>query len=423
MRFAAFAAVADLPLTSPFLKVALIKWCYVQSPKNGYCPVPEQGKLKKLSDEVLVATEDILRYFHIDTAEHLDTLTSFERVQFLGNVDSAVAGAVLSAPKGLADNELMSAVQKALQPLLERLSKTWPEMDTVTPPKFCTLVDSSSSSSGKPVLSVDKILPTVIRYDQHGKPLEAQTSLAMNSAKQEEVIPYMEWASAATTQSRLFNSEAFAAAVAASLAIHASNQAPLPVIMKRISGRVSLVATETLKPGELFIPLVLESTRDLVSKSEHPHAVDITFKVTDQEGNARSTTVVANPSLNLPGTPKDGDALNWTGKHNSFLFWSVERDDKTELCNCDFQLLPVALVTVASFNQVPGLAETAAPKSVTAQISLPVITNTHEIAPNERLVVLLARKRIVTTQKTRMRTWQTDVTAKGQPKKKNKTSD
>ena len=50
LRFAMFPLLADLPLRCPHLNIAFVKWSHRQPPKFGYCPIPENGKIKSLSD-------------------------------------------------------------------------------------------------------------------------------------------------------------------------------------------------------------------------------------------------------------------------------------------------------------------------------------------------------------------------------------
>ena len=69
---------------------------YRQTPKFGYCPGPDQTVLRALKEDDFIDIEMVLRFFHQEVKSYLDTLSAFHRVQFLGNVDSAVVDALFS---------------------------------------------------------------------------------------------------------------------------------------------------------------------------------------------------------------------------------------------------------------------------------------------------------------------------------------
>ena len=100
LRMQAFSAVAALPDKVPRLKIAILKWAYMQEPKFGFCPVPDVSKFKNLAAACLEDAETNLHNVHVGLASVVEMFVDeYKKVQWLGNVDNKIA-AVLMAAKG-----------------------------------------------------------------------------------------------------------------------------------------------------------------------------------------------------------------------------------------------------------------------------------------------------------------------------------
>jgi hypothetical protein len=91
-------------------------------------------------------------------------------------------------------------------------------------------------------------------------------------------------------------------------------------------------------------------------------------------------------------------------------FWGFRRLPDEELWNCEVTTFVINIVHVARFNQVSALAD-GTPQSVTAEVLLPMITNTREIKQDEEIVLKVGP--LPEKEKTkRLKNWITDAKAK-----------
>ena len=73
----------------------------MQPPKFGYCPSPDVTNVKELPSVAIADAEGLLKTVHIDFASLLGELKDqYATLQWLGNVDAKISGALLEAKKG-----------------------------------------------------------------------------------------------------------------------------------------------------------------------------------------------------------------------------------------------------------------------------------------------------------------------------------
>jgi hypothetical protein len=155
----------------------------------------------------------------------------------------------------------------------------------------------------------------------------------------------------------------------------------------------------------------------LSDKTDHPYAVTVTHSVTQSNGDSNKITFFATPDFSLPKAPKPGNTHEWTHKNSVLFFWGFARDDAEDRWNCEVTSFQANIVQVMRLSQVKEL-DGAEPKSVTAELEIPLITNTRAIKRGEEVVVRCA-KPVPKAKAKQVKTWQSDL---NQVAKKVKTS-
>jgi hypothetical protein len=166
---------------------------YRQTPKFGYCPGPDQTVLRALKEDDFIDIEMVLRFFHQEVKSYLDTLSAFHRVQFLGNVDSAVVDALFSTKKSSLRTERQERIKDCLKPILHRLKASWKQWSELQLPEYCRIGDEVAEATPAVAATVKVeplLLPKVIQYTPDGVPLDAQEEVEVGSATEISVLPW-----------------------------------------------------------------------------------------------------------------------------------------------------------------------------------------------------------------------------------------
>ena len=93
LRLDTFCLLGHLPLDMPHLKVAALKFVYVEGKlAHGFCAAPSAAMFKRLGNpaegfSASVVAEEHLRFFHIDCLAACQQLEAATRTKFFGNVD------------------------------------------------------------------------------------------------------------------------------------------------------------------------------------------------------------------------------------------------------------------------------------------------------------------------------------------------
>lgn len=409
MRFPIFALLADVPLQYPRLKVAFLKWSYRQTPKFGFCPLPDTGKVKMLERpthaDLAAKVELLLQAFHNDVCSgalmQQKPMSSFEKAKCLGNVDAAVVTALL-APKKDADMDAYQAsIRAELIPLLHKMMETLPGMCLPAaaagnlPPwplqQDDLTVDNSATSSAEDA-TVKDILPKVIRYDSAGRPLDTQDAVANEVVKVTETLDWKQWSNASTTQELLRSNIARDGLHFGMLAfVQTRGQTEIPVELVRGSGRLTVVATREIPKGSLALTAVATDPSHLIMASMasivHPNAVQVKYSTTSADGATDSTVFWLSPDCNIPRTPKVvGESLEWSRQHSAWLFWALHRNHEEDKWNCELEHATCHLVACLGFNS-EKLCKSISPSNYTAEAQIPLIVNTRTIMSGEEVVL------------------------------------
>ena len=411
-----FSSIADFPLTSPFLKIAVVKWMYRQTPRNGYCPGHDQPRIKAMKDQDFVDVEETLRFFHNSTKSYLDSLSAFHRAQFLGNADSAVVDATHATPKTSTSVERQRVLKAHLKPLLHRLKTSWKEWDEKDLPEWCRIYDepeqvSVAVAKGSKVETY--LLPKVITYDADGNPTEKQEQLELQDHTSNAILEWRPFFCLEAVHDKMRREMAKAAVVAASTALMLQSLpliAGLPLTLKRDGSKLRVICEKDMTPGSLQIPWYSQDLKYLVDKSEHPFAVEVKHSMIEADGKVNDFSFQANPQWSVPmkttETSSSVEEFVWTEKNCVNWFWGFRRLPDEELWNCELTTFVVNIVNVARFNQVSALSD-GTPLSVTAEVLLPMITNTRHINKDDEIVLKVARQPEKEKAK-RFKNWVTD---------------
>ena len=392
---------------------------YRQTPKFGYCPGPDQTVLRALKEDDFIDIEMVLRFFHQEVKSYLDTLSAFHRVQFLGNVDSAVVDALFSTKKSSLRTERQERIKDCLKPILRRLKASWKQWNELQLPEFCRIgneVAEATPAVAAPVKVEPLLLPKVIPFTPDGVPLDAQEEVEVAISTDISVLPWQPFFALDAVRDKMHRDMAKAAVVAASTSLMMHNLSLLgacPFKLMRVGGKLKVISEKVLPVGALQIPWYAPDVRYLVDKSEHPFAVDVKHSVIETDGKMVDLSWRANPHWSIPSkaasTSSSVEDAVWIEKHCVNWFWGFRRLPDEELWNCEVATFVINIVHVARFNQVSALAD-GTPQSVTAEVLLPMITNTREIKQDEEIVVKVSP--LPEKEKTkRIKNWITDVKA------------
>ena len=392
---------------------------YRQAPKNGYCPGHDQSRIKPMNDLDFIDVETVLRFFHNSTKSYLDSLSTFHRAQFLGNADSTVVDATHATPKTATREERRKVLKTHLKTLMRRLKNSWKEWDEQDLPDWCRIGDEPEDTASAVAASSKvevQLLPKVITYNADGSPMEKQESVEVGT-QGSLTIPWQPFFGLEAIQNRMCRDMAKAAVVAVSTSLMRQSLqqiSAMPFKLVRDTGRLKVICEKDMPPGSLLIPWYTQDPKFLVDKSEHPFAVEVKRSVIEADGKVIDLSWQANPQWSIPSktteTSPSVEEFVWTEKNCVNWFWGFRRLSDEDKWNCEIKTCVINIVHVARFNQVTALAD-GNPVSVTAEVLLPMITNTRQIKKDEEIVLKVDPKPEVEKKK-RFKNWMTDAKAK-----------
>ena len=288
--------------------------------------MPDSSKLKALQPEQLDDIELVLRFFHIEAKQRLQTLGSFQKAQFLGNIDSTVVDAIFFCSRTAKTDERRQALCNHVKPLLRRLQNAWPDMDQHKLPEFCDLdADPEPDSQTKQKTEDDApLLPKVIAYDEFGVPINAQDVVTATPRESIEEYAWQDWFELEQVQRTYAKEMAKTAVVMACLGLYLKERVQLPFKLLRNKGKLQVLAEEDFQVGHLYIPLVVTHGSNLLDKSDHPHAVQVKHSITDNYGRSTEHEFFAIPEFALPKNQPAGKGHEWTGRNSVHFFWGTQ---------------------------------------------------------------------------------------------------
>lgn len=418
LRPQAFSNVAALPIIYPRLKIAILKWTYLQEPKYGFCASPDCSRVQHLPVLALGDVESALQSVHCAGMASLigELLNEWQRAQWLGHLDKGLASVVLEAKPGATRASLASEVGKHLTAMCVKLAKLAGDgragkVKSAASEHFPTLVVWPGSGDAEAPGSApgEAPLPKVIQYDAGGKPVDAQDERSKPEPAAEQ-IPVEAWAKLRAVQDAHADVCAMGivcSALQVTQGTYAAKIWALPIHVTRCKGVVSVVAKSAIKKHGLVLPVGTMSANSVVpaARCKHPRAVKVVLRETPDSARSGQNwpelitqrEYMVTPELNLPKPPAiAGGEYLWKLTSSAHLFWVIPRDDSEEKWNCE---LFHTEVTQAHALKEIGVGAVARAFSV----SIPALRNTRAIRPNEPIVLKwpkpkeLARPKPITT--------------------------
>ena len=405
LRVCVFGHVAEMPMTAPFVKIAMIKWAYRQPVKSGWCIGPDAPKLRAMTDEILQPANTLLKAIH-GLGKDMKHLSVRDQDRILCNCDIGVAEGLLTPPKScIALPKRKEALATAVLPHLRQSQKLIPDV------KLCRLLPDFLKDEDlfaeQSVTPSDKISPVVIMFDEHGAPTNSQ-DVRVEPVPQPETLSVQAWFEMESVQTRLLAARA-KSTVHASLLAFASATMPLvlaKVKLTRLGSLVCVVAATDFAKGALLLPC-LALGNNLAERSLHPHAVRLQYLVLDEHGTVfQRCSYDLSPELQLPKPAAAGGGGGLSEQHNPNLFWAMKRTHVETEWNCEVHNVLTQAIVVTSFQGNTEFLDERC-HGINGQVEVPVITNTRTVRAGEELV-LRWRAPIEKERKVKERSWITD---------------
>jgi hypothetical protein len=405
---ALFRSVNALPNEFSWLKIACVKWAYVQLPKHGFCPHPDEKRIRALHTDICKQAEaclKLLRLDHIDVVKALDEET---QTTVLGTLDRIVADSVLTNPKGTHSTvaDRMSALQTAVAETLVKtfvMEMNMPQFGELSLPSFfaagCLDAEAAkwaaqSHAGVSAVAGTKKIHAKLIGYDENFEPTSQQDIVEKDDTVATADIDFVAWANSEPMVEKQNLNLARSAAHKVLMEIHLSclRQIKQKVRMTKSGTTVRVFANHDLGPGALKVPAPALNVSDLVDKASHHHAVAVTFAFGMHP--MPGCFVVPHhfkvcPHVSFPKANADG-TFEWSGKEAPLLFWTIRRSHKDEEVNCELVTQEVRMVDAAAWSATHF--ENSFAFTSTDFVELAVLTNTIKIVKDEEIVLQWAEQ-------------------------------
>ena len=171
LRLDAFAVVNQLSLESPHLKMAFVKYLYVEGKySNGYCTMVHAKTIKSLAgtaegQAASAIAEDILRFFHVPCLAVIRKLGDAAKTQFFGNLDKDIFAELSDTVEpALRETNLRSCGARYHRRLVRMcVGQKVPAFTLGTRADSAPTMSTASSSE-------TTMQPKVIAYDENGRP-------------------------------------------------------------------------------------------------------------------------------------------------------------------------------------------------------------------------------------------------------------
>lgn len=426
-----------LPDACPWLRIAFVKYCYKQEPKNGICPHPDLARVKVLGDAMCGEAETVLKLLHVKLASQVAQLPVDDAAKLLsGLAGAAVAGLLATNGKGPYKHR-QDALVKHVAPALRYAHKVFsklpnrdkvPELPTLLPGWFPA--DLLKEGAQAEPAADERILPVLIEYDSNHQPVNKQEVRVVTQDKPPVAIPWAAWLESGTARNKLMNSQAKSLVLNSMVTMQLDGAGRVPPslqLLRDSKGAISVVAGADMKPGDLRLPVLVTGPLLLSDKSHHHHAVNVRYEALSPGADTGvpkgqvlwTVQFKCSPELALPKVSA-GEEVKWEIKDAPILFWAVRRShgEEEELgWNCDLEEIHVGEVCVASFAQEAFTDR--APSKHLGRSCVPVMVNVRDVKAGEELVLRWA-KPPAPKKKEVTRTWQDDVAAAAKKQRRDK---
>ena len=393
VRLDAFATANALPIEMPHLKVASLKYVYVDAKlSHGYCVSVSLKAMKTLAGTAegraaSAVAEQILRFFHVDCNEVCKKQDGAFVIKFLGNLDKDIFGKLMNTEPPVSAEAAVRGCGASYHKRLLRAAAG------AKVPEYCfgTLEPTASAV----VEARTALQPQIIEYDGRGCPLSKQEE---QSSGVHEVYGWSKFMQTSCVVDSMSETCLKTLILAHLHMLHLKlppiTEAHLKMVKGDIRGEgVRVVAVSAMEQGTLrMAPIVIGGAclARLAKETAAPH-----LKVRVTRGGETSewclTGVATLPTASAVAE-KGGVVTqhSWKPVHLPWPLWYVKRVSDVNEANCVFEEMDSR--SVSTFDQ-KGRGE---PFAENCDVVVPVLVNTKALAAGDELRVLWVHKVLVT---------------------------
>ena len=370
--------------------------------------------------------EALLHYFNVTCAPAVAGMDTDKRLMLLANVCCVAAEAfasrkrtdVTTASLLLATKPYFDEISAHLGTAMPDALEAWINFDAV----------AAKPRATREAEADDQLLPKVILYDEAvGAPVDAQDTREhkVKAAGESVAIPWKEWLQSSPAQALGSQGADVAAVMLVLRSLHYNGKVcanPIEVTLDLDTKQRAVRASDVVEAGDLELPPCVPVSGRPHATSTHPQRVPITVtnkelvarRVTAKQdavaGTAmveRSTTYYLHPEYKVPSDETSESAVadgvgpqariwRWSGDESLHPFWAVQRlsaDDlknKNEKDNTTYQFN--ACLKEKQYNVVTVGDLRGHSVSMTVIVTVPVITNSADLAIGEALLLEVAPK-------------------------------
>ena len=316
LRFAAFGPINKMQQL-PLSRCAVAKRAYRGKPTAGYCPNPEPVWGTFTMDQ-LTLLEELLRFFHIQCKDILNTLSTKARLQLLGNVDIAAAQAfhIVATAKSTkkTPTEFCAAVRDALLkatfqwakelnlhgngPLMRELTNKpeWIVFGAEDAGGLVPAVAAHAAQQKEDGGKQKEVGASVIHFDEASSTAmnKQESAKVKGIAVMEQALPWRAWQSVYAEPAATKGADHGAAVAVLHTMAYAFDAETTPLEVCDRQGRIYVRATRKIPAKELMLPPSTANGCSLVdsrtSKSTVANAVDIAVRVQRNSLQAHGST-------------------------------------------------------------------------------------------------------------------------------------
>ena len=401
VRLEAFASANALPIEMPHLKVASLKYVYVDAKVNhGYCASISFRAIKTMlgtaeGRAASVVAESILRFFHVDCKQALNNQEHFSPIQFIGNLDKDIFGKLLcTEPPAHAETAVRSCGAKWHKRLVK--APTGAKV-----PKY-TFGEEQTTANASGAVAV--MQPQVIKYDSRGRPLSKQEEHSSQSREEYGWSQFM--ASACVKES--MNETCMKTLILAHLhmlhfQLPAVTEAHLKMVKGDIrAGGVRVVAVSAMEEGTVRMAPMVTGGASLARLTKETTASHLKVRVTRQ-GETSEWCLTGLATLPTASAVADQGGVvtqhSWKPFHFPWPLWYVKRVSDVKEANCTFEEVDQRFVGV--FDQ----KQRGEPIADNCDVVVPVLVNNKALAAGEELKVLWSHTPVAKKDKGSKVTW------------------
>ena len=394
--------------------------------------------------------EALLHYFNVTCAPAVAGMDTDKRLMLLANVCCVAAEAfasrkrtdVTTASLLLATKPYFDEISAHLGTAMPDALEAWINFDAV----------AAKPRATREVEADDQLLPKVILYDEAvGAPVDAQDTREhkVTAAGESVAIPWKEWLQSSPAQALGSQGADVAAVMLVLRSLHYNGKVcanPIEVLLDLDTKHRALRASVVVEAGGLELPPCVPVSGRPHATSTHPQRVPITVtnkelvarRVTAKQdavaGTAmveRSTTYYLHPEYKVPSDETSESAVadgvgpqahiwRWSGDESLHPFWAVQRLSAADLKKKNAQDRTTyqfnACLKEKQYNVVTVGDLRGHSVSMTVTVTVPVITNSADLAIGEVLLLEVAPK--AAPPKRKDTSWKDEARAKAKAKLK-----